>query len=507
LSGPQTQSSEATADSGPATIAELPGPRGLPLLGSLHRLGLHSSHAVLERWCDRYGPIYTFRAGPQRYVVVGDPDAVNAILRDRPQGFRRTRETETTFKELGFHGVFSVEGEAWRRQRRLAVTALNSNRLHGHFHIIRTAGERLHGRLREAAREERSIEIQRLLTSYTVDITTALAFGIDLNTLERGEDELQRQIQFAFEMLGRRIFFPVPYWRWFQLPADRRLKRTLAELGTTVGGFIDQARTRLSEQPERREAPTNFLEAMLAAQLNDGSFSDQEILGNTFTLLLAGEDTTAHSMAWALWYLAKEPEAQERWAREAGDVLGDAPTPADHEVVGRLAYGDAVLREAMRLKAVGPIALIEPCAETTIAGVRIPAGTRLALLVRHINRAGSGAEFDPRRWLDADRAPGQQAFLTFGAGPRFCPGRNLAMLEANCAMATIGREFELELDESAGPVTEYVGFVMVPRGLRVRLRERRPVQAGQHREDPQDGASAPACPRHDDVQSTRAAPS
>jgi cytochrome P450 len=444
----------------------------VPLLGNLHQLGLHDAHLTLEGWCDCHGPLYTFRIGPRRFVVVGDREAANAVLRDRPQGFRRMREIEVVFRELGFHGVFSAEGEDWRRQRRLAVTALNSNHLHSHFHIIHTACERLRRRLQAAAREGESIEIQRELTSYTVDIITALAFGVDINTLERGEDELQRNIQFAFEMLGRRAIFPFPYWHWVQLPADRRLKRALSMLGAAVGDFIERARQRLEGSPGLREAPTNFLEAMLAAQLRDGSFSDEEVFGNTLTLLFAGEDTTAHSLAWTLWYLAREPEIQGRWAREAAAVLGDAPVPTDPEMAGRLPYGEAVLRESMRLKAVAPSAIYEPLADAEIGGVRVPAGTRVVILARQINRGSNGPEFDPERWLDGDRAPDQRSFLSFGAGPRFCPGRNLAMLEAGCALATIGRDFELELDEGGGPVKEFLGFVMVPRGLKVRLRER-----------------------------------
>ncbi|HWB69196.1 MAG TPA: cytochrome P450, partial [Solirubrobacterales bacterium] len=214
----------------------------------------------------------------------------------------------------------------------------------------------------------------------------------------------------------------------------------------------------------------------LAAQASDGSFSDEEIVGNTLTLLLAGEDTTAHSLAWTLWYLAKEPEVQERWAQEAAEVLGEDPVPADPETVGRLLYGDAVLRESMRLKAVAPLSTYEPNVDTEIAGVHVPAATRIVLPARYVNREASGPEFDPDRWLDGDRAPDQRSFLTFGAGPRFCPGRNLAMLEANCALAAIGRDFELELDESGGPVKEFLGFVMVPRGLKVRLRERVPAE-------------------------------
>ena len=138
------------------------------------------------------------------------------------------------------------------------------------------------------------------------------------------------------------------------------------------------------------------------------------------------------------------------------------------------------MRETMRLKPVVPITGVEPLADTEVAGVRIPAGTRLLLLHRYaglqdVERAG---EFKPERWLDDDdelEVPSQKSFLNFGAGPRFCPGRNLAFLEAKTALGMIARNFEVGLDPAADPVTELLGFTMSPQGLRVRLRERVPA--------------------------------
>src|SRR5580693_5581536 len=190
------------------SIRDLPAPPGLPLLGNLHQTWhLDRAHLVVEGWADRYGPIFKFRVGRRLTVVVSDVDEINRVLRERPEGYRRWREIETGFQEMGFPGVFSVEGDAWRRQRRLAVTALNSNHLHRHFHVIRTATERLHRRLSDSARDGRSIDLTRELTSYAVDVTSTLAFGHDLNTLERGENELQRHIQQVFNVLNFRIFF------------------------------------------------------------------------------------------------------------------------------------------------------------------------------------------------------------------------------------------------------------------------------------------------------------
>ena len=462
------------------SIADLPSPRGLPALGNLHQTWrLYRAHLVVEGWADRFGPIFKFRVGRRLTVVISDVDEINRVLRERPEGYRRWREIEAGFQEMGFPGVFSVEGDAWKRQRRLAVTALNSNHLHRHFHVIRTATERLRRRLADAARDGRSIDLTREFTSYAVDVTSTLAFGHDLNTLERGQNELQHHIQRVFNVLNFRIFFPIPYWRWFRLPPDRRLERSLVELNRAVTGFIEQARTRMSERPELFEAPENFLEAMLAAQREDGSFTDEEIIGNTFTLLIAGEDTTAHTMAWTSWYLAQHEDIQARWAIEALEVLGDESYPTDYEVVSRFAYGEAVLREAMRLKSVANGVVVEAIADTTVCDTRIPAGTRLILETRYAGRSANGAEYDPERWLDGGerQTPDQKTFLPFGAGPRFCPGRNLAFLEAKTAMAMIARNFELELDDTRGPVRERFTFTMIPEGLRVRLRERAALES------------------------------
>lgn len=466
------------------SIADLPGPRGLPLIGNAHQLPTASFHAVAEGWCERYGSVFRFDVGRRRIVVLADADVINTVLRDRPDGYRRWREIETVTQELaGTLGVFHVEGRDWRHQRRLVVEALNSNHLQRYYDVVRTCTERLHGRLARVAASGAPVEIVRDLTAFTVDVTSALAFGHDLDTTEHGEGELQEHIQRIFDVTGRRMTMPVPYWRYVKLPYDRAAERSMAAIHDAINTFIGEARARIAARPQLRAAPENFLESMIAAQENDGTFTDEEIVGNVFTLMLAGEDTTAHTMAWTLWFLARQPPIQDRWAAEAAQALGGERYPSAYETIGELAYGEAVLRESMRLKPVAPYIGVEPLEDTTLANTNIPAGTRLLLLTRQaglraVNRA---SEFDPARWLDdGGDAPDQKAFLAFGAGPRFCPGRNLALLEAKAALAMVARNFDVQLDESARPVSELFQFTMAPAGLRVRLRER-PHAAAQTR--------------------------
>lgn len=474
------------------SIAELPSPRGLPLLGNAHQLMRTSRvHTRAERWSRRYGSIVRVDIGRRRIVGISDAEEIHRILRERPDAFRRWRDQEIVTREMGMlagkgdaaAGVFIAEGEEWKRQRRLVITALNTNHLHRYFDVIRTATERLHRRLGDAAADGRVLQITDELTSYTVDVISALAFGHDLNTLERGENELQRHIQRILEMTARRLAMPVPYWRWVKLPADRALQRSIAELRRAQEGFIAQSRERMKARPELFEEPENLLEAMLAAQRADPTFTDEEIIANVGTIITAGEDTTAHTLAWTMWLISSRGDIQQRLAAEADAALGADPFPTDHAAIEGLDYCEAVIRESLRMKTVGPLLTLEPLTDTTICDTRIPAGTRLLLLLREagLQHGERASEFAPERWLDDGDQEGVPKSLAFGAGPRFCPGRNLAFLEAKTALAMIARNFEIELDDSHGPVSEFFGFTMIPKGLRVRLRARatdRSIAAG-----------------------------
>lgn len=455
------------------SIADLPTPPRLPLIGNAHQLARTSRiHSTAERWAKRYGPIVRVDLGRRRIVGLADAEEIHRILRERPEGFRRWREQETVFGEMGSLGVFTAEGEDWKRQRRLVITALNTNHLHRYFQAIRTTTERLHTRLTDAAHAGRPIDISDELTSYTLDTISWLAFGHDLNTLDRGDSELQGHIQRLFYMLARRLSAPAPYWRFIKLPADRALDRSVQAVDKAIKRFIEQARERMAARPELREQPENMLEAMLAAQQAESTFTDDEIAGNVLTLMIAGEDTTAHTLGWTVWFLASNPEVQERLASEALQILGEDHFASDPDALSSLHYGEAVLRESMHLKTVGPLLTLEPFTDTTICDTHIPAGTRLILLLRGANLQWRPAErFDPDRWLRDEEATASKS-LVFGAGPRFCPGRNLALLEAKSALAMIARDFHIELDGSTGPVRERFNFAMIPDRLRVRLRPR-----------------------------------
>ncbi len=476
--------SPVAAPSALRSIDELPGPRGLPFIGNLLQVDRAHVHARVEQWCREYGTLFRFSlARRARMLVVADHEAFAAVLRDRPDGFRRTRHLQTIGQEMALTpGLFGAEGDAWRRQRRMVMAGLDPGRVRAYFPSLLKVTRRLHGRWQRAASEPRAIDLQADLMRVTVDAITGLAFGADVNTLESDDDVIQRHLDKIFPALFRRVMSPLPTWRWFKLPADRRLDASIAAVNAAIAGFIAQARERLARDPSRREHPPNLLEAMIVAADEDGSgIDDKQVAGNVLTMLLAGEDTTANTLAWMIHLLHRHPAALQRAIDEVRRMAPDAAafTP---ERMAALEWLDACINETMRLKPVAPFIVVEALREARIADVQVPAGALVWGAIRHDSlderHFADAAAFRPERWLGGDAAgaasSAQRISMPFGAGPRVCPGRYLALLEMKMAMAMLLGGFAIDSVDApgGGEAEERMSFTMVPVGLRMRLRER-----------------------------------
>src|SRR5207302_9640601 len=225
--------------------------------------------------------VYLFKMGSARVVALSDPKWCDQVLRARPETFTRQSQIAPVFSEMGAEGVFSAEGDAWRPQRRLAMLALAQRHLRGLYPKLQTVTIRLKKRWERLAEAGASLDVVEELKRFTVDVTTLLTFGHDLNTVEQGDDIIQRKLEIVLPEFNRRLFALFPTWRLVRLPRDRRLDRALAELRAWLGELVVAARTRLAAEPGRAEQPSNFLEAMLSARDDEGRpFSDDVIFGN-----------------------------------------------------------------------------------------------------------------------------------------------------------------------------------------------------------------------------------
>jgi cytochrome P450 len=464
---------------------DLPGPRGWPLLGNALQIEPARFHLQLEQWCREYGPYFQLRFGNRRALVVGDHEAVAGILRDRPDGFRRTSRLQEIGREMGLEpGVFGVNGDAWRRQRRMVMAGFDPAHVKRYFPSLLSVAQRLAARWEKAATQGHSIDLQADLMRYTVDAIAGLAFGAEVNTLESDGDVIQQHLNKIFPALFRRIMAPVPIWRLVRSAADRQLERSILAVNAAVDGFIAQARARMRADPSLREHPRNLLEAMIAAaDKPDSGIDDRQVAGNVMTMLLAGEDTTANTIAWMIHLLWRNPPALASATDEVRRVVGDARNPTQ-EQMAQLEFVEACAHETMRLKPVAPQLPLQTLRDMTIGEVQVPAGMVVISVLRrdsvsesHLPRAAS---FEPGRWLGGEGGAGQLAAsakrlsMPFGAGPRICPGRYLALLEMKMAMAVLLGRFDIEsVDTPDGnEPREHLSFTMAPVGLRMRLRER-----------------------------------
>jgi cytochrome P450 len=485
--------SSACAQTAPLRrIADFPGPRGWPLVGNMFQIEVPRLHTQLEAWAAAYGPIYRLRMLFRDTLVVSRADLVAAIFRDRPDGWSRLGTMQAVLRETGTNGVFTAEGDDWRRQRRLVMAAFDPGHLKRYFPSLLRVTERLKERLDAAARSGESIDLQRVLMRYTVDVTAGLAFGVDINTQQERDDVLQSHLNQVFPMFARRISAAIPLWRYVRLPADRAFDRHLAALHSAVQGFVQAARQRMERDPDLRQHPTNLLEAMLAARDEESGtrLSEAELAGNVFTMLLAGEDTTANTLCWTLYRLHKHRAAWHDLVADVDRRLGTEALPRSFDLTRELDSIEHCANEAMRLHPVGPVFFMESNRATVLDGIAIPANAFVICLTRpgavDPLAADDAAEFRPSRWRteegaaggredDASRRALLKASVPFGAGPRMCPGRYLALLQVKMVLATLARNYELlEVGtEDGAPPQERFAFTMFPVGLRMRIALRR----------------------------------
>ena len=327
------------------------------------------------------------------------------------------------------------------------MAALAPHAVKAYFPALVATSLRLRERWRQAAQACTGIALAVDLKCYSIDIIAGLAFGIEVNTLEHGEHVLQRHMDIILAGVARRSMAPFPYWRYLRLARERELDASVAALRTAVDQLITDAHTLLEAEPARRQHPANLLQAMLCAAQEEGSGIDDNIVaGNVATMLLAGEDTTSGTLAWLLYLLHRNPAAL-RQARE----------------------------EVLRLKPATPFIPLEALRDSVVGDVAVPKGGLVWCVMRHDNAIPPGSEFDPGRCLhQGSEAIGKQAAMPFGAGPRTCPGRYLALLEIKVACAMLLATFDIAaIDTADGREPEEVmGFTMSPQALQMRLRTR-----------------------------------
>ena len=455
-------------------LEDLPAPSGHWLLGHLRPFQRGPKHLVLENWAQECGDLFRIRLGPSKFLVSAHPHINGEILKRRPEDFRRHPKISEILEEMGVLAVFNAEDDLWRKYRKPTAEALNLRKVKSFYPILVRKAAQLLKRCGEFEETGAALDISALLRRFTTDVTTAIAFGYELDTLSGKDDHLQQCMEMVFPMVNDRMSAPLPWWRIIRSKRDRQFDESLSTVRGTILQFIGNARERLALDPSLKDKPTNFLEALLS---EEQALTSEEVYSAVFTLLMAGEDTTANSLAWVMFYLANYPEVVSRLRKEAKEVYPNLDVPntiAQHQ---HLTYAQAVVQEVIRLKPTSPQLILQAQREVKIGHYVIPAGTNIILQNRiaqvrdaHFFQA---EKFMPERWLPkgcpvhANHQP--DVVRAFGGGPRYCPGKHLALHEMVLVTSVIAKHFDLEMREHPDEIMEAFSFTMHPTEFNLNL--------------------------------------
>jgi len=459
------------------SVKELKGPKGVPFFGAVFKLDLPKIHQQIEQWSEEFGDVFRLDLAGTNQLVITRPSLIHTIATERPDNFKRAGKMDQVIRDAGVYGAFNAEGSDWKRHRSVVTKGLDVKHQQQFYPNLAAKVEILYQKWQKDADEGNVVDIQRDLLRFTVDITTLLAFGYDIDTMRQEGGVIQDHMEVIFPTIFKRINMPVSWYKWYKTKQDKKFDQAVEALNRIVDVFIDDAKKRLDEQPELRENPRNLLESILVAAEEDQTFTLEEVRGNLMTILMAGEDTTAHTLTWLIYLLLDRKEVTDKIGEEADRVFGKDPACLDFTSNQQLRYAEAVAMESFRFKPVAPILLHEALVDIELEGISIQKGQKIltqyragALLDENFTQA---SQFMPERWLKGEGCPvhNTQAFTPFGAGPRYCPGRNLAMLEIRAVLSMLYKNFEVELAENQ-KVEEIMAFTMMASSLKVKLNQR-----------------------------------
>ncbi|RSN05696.1 cytochrome P450 [Nonomuraea sp. WAC 01424] len=391
--------------------------------------------ALLSRATARYGDAVRMTIGPKAIYLFNHPDHAKHVLADNSGNYRKGIGLDEARRVIG-DGLLTSDGERWRQQRRTIQPLFQNKRLAQQDTVLAEEAGRLVARLRAKA------------GGGPVDVAgemTGLALGVLGRTLLAADLGAHDSIGHAFEGVQDQAMFEmvtlamVPLW--LPLPLHLRFRRSRRELHRIVDLLVAE---RLANPTGGGDLLSLLIES--TGLREDPGPARQRLREELITVLLAGHETTASTLSWAFHLLDRHPEVRERVHAEAVSVLGDRPPV--YEDLRRLTYTAAVLEEVMRLYP--PVWALTRVAreDDEVGGYRVPAGADVLISPYTLHR-------HPAYWRDPDAfrperfepgAPSDRpryAYIPFGAGPRFCVGNHLGMMEATFVLAMVTRELRL----------------------------------------------------------------
>jgi cytochrome P450 len=486
-----------------SSIPMLSGPRW----GSHVEEYKHERLAFLRRAVDECGELARASFLGREVVLASGPEVLHEVLVEKARSFRKSPMVRLVLYPLAGEGLFTSEGALWKRQRRLMAPMF-------HHEQIATFAESMTdvaSRSARAMKDGETISVAQATTQITMSVVGKALF--DAETFDEADDlghaltvalswsdslvatwpvALQLGVREWLEGIeregtGRKKAAAARALEVLEVPLRYRMSRAGGGIREAIETIDARVNRMISDRRALRIERHDLLSQLLRAR-DDGpdddrrAMSDRQIRDEAVTLFVAGHETTATSLAWALHELAQAPELYARVQAEGDRFAGRTPRVDE---LGSLATCSRVFKEALRkyppVYAFGRQAL----EDVKIGGYDIPAGTIILVSVYglHHNRAvySNPDRFDPERFTaDAEAARHRSAWLPFSAGPRVCIGNHFALLEGQLVLAALSHRVAFEAKRGVVVKPAPAATLRPSEGLPMVVRRRAPPFAAQN---------------------------
>ncbi len=438
---------------GAAKTSLPPGPREPFLLGAWRVL--REGESRLDDLRERYGDAFTLRVptlGP--VVALTDPELVKQVLTADPAVLEAGAGNRPLGIVVGRRSVMLLDGAEHLDMRKLLLPQLHGTRLERYSETIEELAEEMVDRWPL----QRQFPVLPHMQALTLEVIMRVVFGVED---ERRLQELRPTLRRLLALVGSRgIYLRYPLRRLGGISTWRSFQRVMADTDRLLGEEI--AARRADPDLEQRD---DVLALLLGARTEGGEpLSDAALRDQLVTLLVAGHETTATGLAWALERLTRHPEALRRLTEEATDATGEQ-------------YAIAVAHETLRTRPPVPIVARRLSRPFELAGYRLPKGTRVVPLIVTIHRRPDlypdPRAFRPERFLEA--RPATYSWLAFGGGIRRCIGASFATLEMRIVLHTVARRLQLAAAERRSEPPDVRAIFYTPRyGAQISIERRLP---------------------------------
>jgi cytochrome P450 len=423
----------------------------LPIFGNLFAYA-RDPLRYQERLVDQYGELVRYWLGRQEIVLTTNPDAVRQIFAADSDVMTKGRALNAARPIIG-DGLLTSEGDTHMRRRRMLAPVFQPSALAAYATDMAEMTKAIVSTWELPSERDFAEEMMSL----TLRLISRVLFHEDV---EQDAKAISRAFDDAVRVVSRLSFPGYKHIEPLPFPSHRRFRKARTYLDTLVYRLI--AARRRSSGGER-----DLLGRLVRAQDEQGGsgFTDLEIRDEVMTLVLAGHETTATSLAWLFQLVGRNPDVEQRLHAEISSVLnGRVPTLED---IGQMPYLKQVILETLRLRPPGWNLARRTVAPFEVLGHAIAPGTVLIVSPWVSQRRPEWfprpTEFEPDRWKDNDpRRTHKFKYFPFGGGKRVCIGEHFAMLEMSIVVASVVQRMRVEALRPEIPITAHI--TLRPRG-------------------------------------------